>query len=144
MTEFFGHVAGAALPVAIGLLILAAAARAALWAPIDDARVQRLAAQYLEPLSTWCLIAAVTYAIGTGGAGTVDVLSLTVTLLLIALAVLLRPSEPTVEAPPAPPAPAIDRPAPAAERPAPPAPATAGSLWADSEDGRPRQGLWSR
>jgi hypothetical protein len=95
MTEFFGHVAGAALPVAIGLLILAAAARAALWAPVDDARVQRLAEQYLEPLSTWCLVAAVTYLIGAGGAGTVDVLAVTLTLLLIALAALLRPPEPS-------------------------------------------------
>ena len=54
MTAFLHVVARAALPVAIGLLACTAAAAAVLWSRFDDAQAQRLARQYLEPLSTWC------------------------------------------------------------------------------------------
>jgi hypothetical protein len=48
-------IASAGLPVAIGLLVCAAAARAVLWTGFDEADVQRLAREYLDPVSTWGL-----------------------------------------------------------------------------------------
>jgi len=90
MTAFAHDVARASLPVAIGLLALAVTAAAALWAPVDDARALRLARQYLEPLSTWCLIALGAHVVARGAAGELDVLSLALPLVLGAAAAVLR------------------------------------------------------
>ena len=90
MTAFLHDVARAALPVAIGLLTCAAAAAAVLWSRFDDAQAQRLARQYLEPLSTWCLVALATHTLALGAAGEASVLSLVLPLALGAAAVLLR------------------------------------------------------
>jgi len=140
MTAFMHDVARASLPVAIGLLILAGTARAALWARVDDERARRLAAQYLEPLATWSLVALATHTLALGLAGEAGALSVALPLALGAAAVMLRVSG---EAP--------ERPV-ATRAAAPPAPATpsadpaAGPLWADPTDGEStrRTGLWSR
>jgi hypothetical protein len=148
MSAFLGHVAGAALPVAIGLAVLALAARAVLWMSVEEPVLRRLAQQHIAPLCTWCLLATVTYAIGAIGSGGLAVSSLSVSLLLLAIGVGLRPdgapAEPQVRPAPAP-APASTEP-PAAPGERPPAPAPTGSLWANpvGDDARPRQGLWSR
>ena len=140
MTAFMHDVARAALPVAIGLLILAGTARAALWARLDDERARRLAAQYLEPLATWSLVALATHTLALGLAGEAGALSVALPLALGAAAVMLRVSGEAPEWP------AATRAA------APPAPATpsadpaAGPLWADPTDDESthRTGLWSR
>ena len=153
MTAFMHDVARAALPVAIGLLACTAAAAAVLWSRFDDAHAQRLARQYLEPLSTWCLIALATHTFALGAAGEASVLSLVLPLALGAAAVLVRtaadssprpaPAEPVKRraAAPAPPPPATHAP------PATPAAAHAAApLWADPADDESatRSGLWSR
>lgn len=153
MTAFMHDVARAALPVAIGLLTCAAAAAAVLWTRFDDTQAQRLARQYLEPLSTWCLVALATHTLALGAAGEASVLSLVLPLALGAAAVLLRTAiesgtrpaaaEPVKRraATPAPAPPATHAPpaAPAAAHPAAP-------LWADPADDESatRSGLWSR
>ena len=166
MTAFMHDVARAALPVAIGLLVCALAAAAVLWSRFDDAQAQRLARQYLEPLSTWCLVALATHTLALGAAGEASVLSLVLPLALGAAAVLLRvaPEQETA-------APAAERARPhaTAARPAAPArtaPTTkarmaapaatrataatsgppAGRLWADptEDEAATRTGLWSR
>jgi hypothetical protein len=133
MSGFLDDVAGAAMPVAVVLLVLAVAARAVLWAELDHPPARRIARQYLEPLTTWCLIALVTYAVGLGAAGKASLLTLGVPLVLAAVAILLRPGEHAEE-----PArvEADDR----------PAPAPGSALWADgrSDESTPRRGLWSR
>jgi hypothetical protein len=148
MSAFMEDVARASLPVGIALLGFAAAARAVLWAQIDDARTQRIARVYGEPLSTWCLIAIGTHLFALGAAGNAGVGSLVVPVALGAAAALLRATvdgtrtqasalEPGAK-PAAPPAPA----APTAE----PPPAPAGRLWADPLEEQPTRhgGLWSR
>lgn len=114
MSAFFDHAAGAALPVAVVLLILAASARAALWAPADDERTRRIAQQYLNPLSTWCLVALGVDAVALGASGRAGVLSLAVPLVLAAGATIVRldaeaepragvePEHPAPEPPPTP------------------------------------------
>jgi peptidoglycan/LPS O-acetylase OafA/YrhL len=124
MRPLFSDVAGAALPVAIVLIFLAAGARAAL--ALDDERARRIAREYLEPLCTWSLIAALAYAVGIGAGAKASVGTLAVLLVLAAAAILLRPGDETA-AEPEPPAPA---PAPAQPEPAPVAP--------------PRQSVWTR
>jgi hypothetical protein len=116
MTSLFDDIASASLPVAVGLLVLAAIARAALWAQLDDARVQRLAAQYLEPLATWSVIAILVHAVALGGAGELSAGGVGLALAIAFGGVLLRPGES-----PAPPEPAAVEPAAPAERP--------GGLW---------------
>ena len=91
MSAFFDAVAVAALPVAVGLLLLAAAARVVLWAPVGDVPVRRAARQHLGPLCTWSLAAFVVYAIALTAAGSASVLSLAVALVLAATAVVLSP-----------------------------------------------------
>ena len=159
MSDFFGHVAGAALPVAITLLVLTAAARAMLSAKLegDEGRIAR---QHLEPLSTWCLIAAGTYALAIGAAGKAAVLPLAAAIAMAVAAVLLRsedrPSEERVEPEPdvrRSPAPETLGPETGGRRAFPEAVPTHGrtpeptqpahSLWVDEESG-PRQGLWAR
>jgi len=93
VTSFFADVAGAALPVAVALLLLAAGARAALWAPVHDERARRIAREYLEPLCTWSLVAALAYAVGIGAGAKASVATLAVLLVLAATAILLRPGD---------------------------------------------------
>ncbi len=134
------HVAATALPVAATLFLLALLARGVLWARIDDEEMQRIARRSLEPLSTGCLVGAVTAALATAAAGNAGVLSLGVPLLLGAGAMLLH-SEPATTRP----AEVVSAPAAAPPRshetPTPPA-----SLWVepgDESSGSPT-GLWSR
>ena len=137
-------VARAALPVAMGLLLLAAAARAALGAQVEDAEAKRLALQYLEPLSTWCLVATATYAFAVLAAGDAGAGALAVPLVLGVAAAALRSSgalaEPARAEQTAVPAPAVG------ERiDAMPVTASGGPLWAKpAEDEAGRPGLWSR
>jgi hypothetical protein len=162
VTGFMHDVASASLPVAIGLLALAATARAVLWARLDHAPAQRLAQHHLEPLSTWCLVAVAVNTAAVGAAGDAGVVSLALPLCLGVAAVMLRSAgerdAPAAAAPakarprpapgttapaaPAPPAP----PAPAPAAPVPAAPTPPGSLWADETDDEAtrRAGLWSR
>jgi hypothetical protein len=122
MSAFFGDVASAALPVASALLIAAAAACAVLWVEVENAQAQRRARLYLEPLSTWCLIALAIYVAAHIAAGG-GLLILFLPLGLAVLAGLLRSAdetgEPVEEPQPAPPTTATA-----------PAPAPAGPLWA--------------
>jgi hypothetical protein len=90
------HVANAALPVAVALLVLTAIARAVLWARIEGEE-QRIAAKHLEALSTWCLIATGTYALAIAAAGKAGVLPLGAAVVMAAAAVLLRTEETTDE-----------------------------------------------
>ena len=129
MSAFFGDVASAALPVAIALLLAPAAACGVLWVEVESARAQRQARLYLEPLSTWCLIALAVYVVAHIIAGG-GLLVLFLPLGLAVLAALLRSADETGETD-----------APPEEQPlaAPgnaPAPAPAGTLWA--RPGNPR------
>lgn len=153
MTALMHDVARASLPVAIGLLILAGTARAALWARLDDERARRLAAQYLEPLATWCLVALATHTLALGLAGEAGALAVAVPLALGAAAVMLRASGEAPERPAATRAAAVTPAPAAAAAPAPaPMPATPptdpspGPLWADpiDDESTRRTGLWSR
>jgi hypothetical protein len=134
MSALFDAVAAAALPVAIGLLVLTAVARA-----VPTAR------QYAQPLSLWCLASLVAYALGSAAAGTASYPSIALTLIVAAAAVLLRPG---ADAAPREPGarPAAHRPAPAAPPATPATPAPGRSLWAQQEAREPaeRHGLWSR
>jgi hypothetical protein len=121
MTSLFDHIASASLPVAVGLLILAAAARTVLWVQVDDARVQRVAAQYLEPLATWSVLAILVHAVALGGAGELSFGGLGVALAIAFAGVLLRPSGAPAEALETSPEPAPPAPQPEAPRP--------GGLW---------------
>jgi hypothetical protein len=123
-------VAGAALPVAIGLLALAAGARGALAARVEE----RIARLYLEPLSTWAAIAFAAYLLAVLAAGHPGVVSIAVAITLGAVALLLR--EPgTSTAPAATPPPG---------RPATTPPAPAGGPLSDRPVEEPaRTGLWS-
>jgi len=174
MTGVAHHVAGASLPVAVGLLVLALAARLALWAPADDARVRAAASEYLAPLCTWCLIATGVYAVALGATGEAGVLAFAVAAVIAGAALALhgsepaagagRPPAPRAEARPEPPAAPAARPAPAptaapAPRPVPaaaptaaPAPAAAprpiapaaGRSLWAEPEDDARTGLWSR
>jgi hypothetical protein len=174
MSGLMHDVARAALPVAIGLLLLAAAARALLAAPVEDAPARRLARLCLEPLSTWCLAALAVYAVALGAAGEMSGGSLVLALALGAAAAALwfmsdagdtapaeparrpaaahaprRPPRPQPDPAPVPPPPGGSMPSgePTPPGPAvPPAPAPAGRLWADpaEDEAARRNGLWSR
>jgi hypothetical protein len=123
MSAFFADVASASLPVAIALLIAAAAACAVLWVEVENDWAQRLARIYLEPLSTWCLIALATYVVAhifSGG----GLLILFLPLGLAVLAGLLRSADETGE-------PSEEEPIGAAVEPTPaPTRAPTGTLWA--------------
>ena len=139
MTAFAHDVTRASLPVAIGLLALAMTAAAALWAPVDDTRALRLARQYLEPLSTWCLIALGAHVVARGAAGELDVLSLALPLILGAVAAVLRWVASTEERATPDAEPVAPPPSPTA-----PAPAAGGPLWAGRDEGQSeRTGLWT-
>ncbi len=134
MTAFFHDIARAALPVAIGLLILTALARALPLAQIDDPRVKRIASEYLGPLSTWCLIAVGVYTLALGLGGDASLVAFVPPVALGLAAALLRPAtEPGEHAPASTPArrepPAAPVPEPARREPAA-APEPGGALWA--------------
>ena len=106
MSTFLADVADAAAPVAVGLLIGAAAARIVL-ERLDHASARDVAGRYLEPLTTWCLIAIAVHAAALLAAGDAGILSLSLILIAGGLAVLLRlvddpveVVEPEPEAPP--------------------------------------------
>ena len=119
MTNFLSAVADASLPVAAGLLILAAAARGVKWLVPDDPRMERLAQQYLEPLSTWCLIALAVHTFALVAAGRTGVIGVALPIVLGVAAVLLREDsvedELVSEERPATTSPAAPAPMPAAE-----------------------------
>jgi hypothetical protein len=106
MSTFGGDVADAALAVATGLLVGAGAVRATL-SQLDHEPARRLAAEYLEPLSTWCLIALAVHTTALLAAGDIGLLSLSLVLIAGGLAVLLRlvdePEEDAASEPAAPP-----------------------------------------
>jgi hypothetical protein len=154
MTGAFHHIAVASLPVAIGLLGLTAVARTVLWARVKDARIDRLAAEHVDPLSTWCLILIAVHAVALGGAGELGAGGLAVAVIVAVAAVLLRAGGDAVaeEEPgdtPAWAAGARDRAAApgdgvaaSGERATAPAGTPARSLWTDADD-HPRHGLWT-
>jgi hypothetical protein len=149
MSDVMHHLAVAALPVAIGLVALALGAWGALAAQLDDADTVRLARTYLEPLSTWALIAIGVHALALLAAGDASGLALALALALAAGAVALRiapaPEQTgAATAPPTPEAPRAPEPAPAPIPSGPVAP-TDGPLWA-GRDARRRHGstaLWN-
>jgi hypothetical protein len=123
MSGFLHDVAGASLPVAIVVLILTAAARAAVWARVDKAAAERIAREYAEALSTWCLILLAIHTAALGASGRARALSVALALALGAAAVMLRPGGALHHTIPAEPEAQPDAPA---VRP----PSPAGSLWA--------------
>ena len=165
MSTFFHDVASATVPVAIVLLLLAAAARVAVWQHIGGAE-ERLARAYLEPLALWCLGALAVHVLAVGAAGEAGVVSVGVPVILGVVAALLHPAgeavardaleaderppaaapAPAASAPAAAPAPAPAEPAAPTAAAGPRAPHPGGALWADGDDddrSRPT-GLWSR
>jgi hypothetical protein len=151
MTDALHHIAIASLPVAIGLVALALGAWGALAARLDDADTVRLARTYLEPLSTWALVAVGVHALALLGADEAGGPAIALSLLLAAGAVALRlapapaqTGETATTVAPAPPAPTSE-PAPAPTPAAPVAP-TDGPLWAGRAAARRRQdptALWN-
>jgi hypothetical protein len=97
-------VATAALLVAIGLLVLAAAACAVQMTSVKDPRARRLARLYLEPLAVWCMAAVVVHALAIVAAGDLVALKLVLPVGIGVAAFLLRwadePHEPAAEAAP--------------------------------------------
>jgi hypothetical protein len=154
VSDLIHHIAVAALPVAIGLVALALAAWGALAAQLDDADTVRLARTYLEPLSTWALIAIGVHALALLAAGDATGLSLALALALAAGAVALRiapaPRQHAAATPPPPAAPRPRAPAPDPDpEPAPlptgPVAPTDGPLWAgprDAHRSRASAALW--
>ena len=108
-------IANAALPVAVGLIMLAAVARAVLeWS--SDQGFVRLSREYLEPLTTWCLIATLVYVGAHAASGDIGVLTIVIAAIIGGSAVFVRDSateapleeEPVIVEPTAPaPAPAV-------------------------------------
>jgi H+/Cl- antiporter ClcA len=122
------HVASAALPVALGLLVCAAGARAALRWDFGDEPLQRSVREHLEPLCVWCLGALVIYvfARSASGGSLLTSLFLGATVAAAVLALWQADEEPASEE--------RDVTEPAAAIPSEPLP----------PDDPPRQGLWSR
>jgi hypothetical protein len=153
MSEFFGHVADAALLVAVALLVLTAVARGVLWSGIEGDE-RRIARQHLEPLATWCLIATGAYALATVLAGNAGVLPIAAAIALAVAAIALRniepaavtTNEPTAAAPKAA-APMSDirrSPAPESVPPHGRTPVPSASLWDEPNENAKRTGLWAR
>jgi hypothetical protein len=112
-------VASAALPVAIGLLVCAALARAILRTHFGDEQAQESARRHLEPLCVWCLGALAVWVFAHSAAGGSWVVAFIVggVLATVATGLWLAGGE---DAPAAPPAP---------ESPAPAPPPEERSLW---------------
>src|SRR5689334_21963287 len=83
-------VATAALLVAIGLLVLAAAACVVQMTAIQDPRARRLAHLYLDLLSVWCMSAVVVHALAVIAAGDIVALELVLPIGIGVAAFLLR------------------------------------------------------
>jgi hypothetical protein len=154
MSGFFHDIARASLPVTIVLLGLAAGAAAVLRSQVDDIDLRRMATEYRDPLSTWCLAAVGVHTVALVLAGDAGGMGLAVALLIAAGAVLVRNVEPvalaapTAVAEPAPgPAPVV-APEPEPEPVEPPRPVrpSEGSLWASRpvDRGAGDTGLWRR
>jgi hypothetical protein len=164
MSALLHDVAGAALPVAIVLLLLAAAARVAVGQRIGGTE-ERLARAYLEPLALWCLGALAVHVVAVAAAGDAGLVSVGVPLILAAVAALLPPAgeavarqafsagerppatASTAAAPapapaPAPTAAAPDSAAPSPTGPAPAAPAATSGA-APAEHPAPGGALWA-
>ena len=139
MTNLFHSASSAALPVAIVLLALGATARGVLWAQIDDPRWVRIARQYLAPLSTWSVVAFITYALTLVAAGEAATGPLALALVLAVAAAVIRMEGDEAEPATAPRAPAVasgsEAVPPAAQLfDRPEEPVAPGGLWARSED----------
>lgn len=145
MSDLLHHLSVAALPVAIGLVALALAAWGALAAQLEDAETVRLARSYLEPLSTWALIAIGVHTLTLLAAGDATGLALALALALAAGAVALRiapePQQHTAPTSPPPVSPPDPEPAPLPAGPIAPAD---GPLWAGPREARRRESatLW--
>lgn len=140
MNDFFASVASTALPVAVILLVLGATARGVLWAQIDDPRWQRLARQYLEPLSTWSVVGFIVYALALTAAGNAAAGPLAIALVLAVAAAVLRVENDEEPVP-------VSRPAKAAAAPVaatPPEPAPERGLWEAEPEPAAPGGLWAR
>src|SRR5689334_23541551 len=96
------HVTQAALPVALGLLSLALAARAILWAEIDHAPARRIASRYLDALCVWCLIATGVYTVALALRNDAELVAFVVPVVIAVGAVLLRPARESAPAEPSP------------------------------------------
>jgi hypothetical protein len=164
MSALFHDVAIAALPVAIVLLLLAAAARIAVGQSVGGTE-ERLARAYLEPLALWSVGAFAVHVVAIGAAGEAGVVSVGVPLVLGVVAALLHPAGEAVArealeadehapatarrpatAAPRPPAaaasaPTSAAPAPTPSPPAPAAPATPAA--APAGDRAPGGALWA-
>ncbi len=145
MDRLSHHVAGASLPVAIALLMLALTSGGLLWARRRGDEKPRSASRYLEPLCTWCLAAVALLTFARLAAGEFGIwLCLPVALATVALWLLTTPeaAHPAEVAPAQVPAPPVAEP----PRAVPEAPAPPASLWAERahEDPAPRAGLWRR
>jgi hypothetical protein len=139
------HVANAALPVAVALLVLTAIARGVLWSGIQGEE-QRIAAKHLEALGAWCLVATGTYAVATIAAGQLSVVGIGAAIVMAVAALLLRTEEPTANEPvQQEPERAVRRsPEPVPTHVQTPAPKPK-SLWEEpSAESTPRPGLWAR
>ena len=89
-------IANAAFPVAIGLILLALIARAA-QSLLDDDQTHRLAREYLEPLTTWCLIATFIYLGAHAAAGDIGVWTVVIAAAIGIAAIFCRDSASTDE-----------------------------------------------
>jgi hypothetical protein len=131
MSDAFHHIAVAALPVAIGLVVLTVIARVL----VNDERLGGTARGHLRPLSTWCLVLVAVYAAALGGAGDLSAGRVGAAVVIGAAAVLLR-TEYAADEEPDDDAPEWARP------PAEPVAPASRSLWDEPADER-RTGLWA-
>ena len=84
-------IANAALPVAVGLIMLAGVARAILeWS--SDPDFVKLSREHLEPLTTWCLIATFLYVGAHAASGDIGVVTIVLAAIIGGAAVVVRDS----------------------------------------------------
>ncbi len=84
-------IANAALPVAVGLVMLAGVARAVLvWS--GDPQFVKLSREHLDPLTTWCLIATFLYVGAHAASGDIGVPTIVLAAIIGGVAVFLRDS----------------------------------------------------
>jgi hypothetical protein len=142
VSDAMHQVSGAALPVAIGLLVLAAIARGLLWADAGDERARATARRSFEPLLVFGGIAAIVDVLALALAGDAGPLSFVVPLALAAGAGAVLWERFESVSPVEDPAPPEPEPQPEPKPAAPPA--HDGSLWAGpAEEPAPRTTLWS-
>jgi hypothetical protein len=124
-----------ALPVAIVLVLLAAAARGVLHFELGDERVRRVARRYLEPLSVLAALAAGIDVLALLVSGDAGALAYAPPLFAAAAGLALWLSAEELPAAPRP------EPAPEPEREPEPLPKT--SLWDEPDPEPQRSTLWS-